>query len=635
MNWRLLFAATGILAFALGVVELLQPGLAPLPRSDVLLSTLAVVGLVYAVVVVYGRRRRRFDRVETPDVELATPPELPGTSLDQTLELFPATEVYDADLPTVRAELRSVAVSVLTRYRGLDPEQAAEQVETGTWTEDPHAAAYLAVTELDPPLQHRLRAGLSLTPYAEYARTRAVDAVAGAAGVQTADLPPWEERQPEPVDATGTTGRQPDSAGDSRGEPRATHHWTGVSVVVLVCLGVGVLLEQPGVVLAGAVAVGYATYARATPLGVVELSASRELSDTDPDPGDDLTVTVTVTNEGGFCPDLRLVDGVPASLAVVDGVPRRGTALRAGESVTFSYTLRVSQGTHEFGPTQAVVHNLPGSTEQELLVGEETTVTAIPSPRPVRESVPLRRQPTQYAGRAPTDSGGEGIEFHTVREYQPGDSMTRIDWNRRARTGEMTTLEFRQERATRVVVLVDTRLRSYVGHHPLADDAVERSVAAAQRLFPALLDDGHQAGIAAFGPRECFLAPDTGTSHRQRGRELLATDSAFHDQTEPDGNRRFWVPQLRRQLPDNAQLLLFSPLADERTARIVREFEAYGYPTTVISPDPTTRTTPSHRLMRARRRVLMTDLRQTGVPVLDWAPGQTLEQVLKREVATR
>jgi hypothetical protein len=63
---------------------------------------------------------------------------------------------------------------------------------------------------------------------------------------------------------------------------------------------------------------------------------------------------------------------------------------------------------------------------------------------------------------------------------------------------------------------------------------------------------------------------------------------------------------------------------------VVREFEAYGHPTTVVSPDPTAAATPHQRLMRARRRLLMTDIRQTGVPVVDWTPAESIEKAFKR-----
>ena len=638
MNWRLLLAAVGIVVFCLSLFELARPGVSPLPANQALLPVLAAVVLVY-VSVVLNDLRRQPDLVETPDVELATPPDAPGHDVEQTAAGFPPAAEFDgAEQETVRGALRNAAVGLLTRYRGLDPGQARRQVLDGSWSDDQRAADWLAETDTGSSLRRRLRRLLSSGSRGEHNRACVADAVADIAAVETDATGPAEN---EPgfaaVGDTGTGGRLPEghTGGQTRDQPRQTHHWAGVSVVVLVCLGVGVLLEQPGVVLAGAVAVGYATYARAGLLGVVDLSVSRSVSATSPDAGDDVAVTVTVTNEGGFCPDLRIVDGVPEALAVTEGVPRRAVALRGGESVTFSYTVRARQGTHEFGPTQVIARSLSNSTEQELLVDSETTITALAPLRPVQEPVPLRRQPTQYAGRAPTDSGGEGLAFHTIREYEPGDSMARIDWNRRARTGELTTLEFRRERATRVVLLVDARSSARVGHDPLAMDAIERSIEAAQRVFPALLAKGHQVGIAAFGPQECFLAPDTGRSHRQRGRDLLATDPAFRAGSGPDQKRRIWVRQLRKRLPGNTQLVLFSPLLDERTVRVVRELEAYGYPVTVISPDPTATETPGQRLTRARRRLLVTDLRQTGVPVLDWAPGTPLEETLKREVVTR
>ena len=632
-GWRILVAG-GVVVFVVGALELFQPGLVPVPRSETLLSVFGAIALVYAVTALYGRRRAAPDPVETPDVELIAPPEIPGTNLETTLEGFPGTEsIYSTVLPTIRGELRKATTAVLTRYRGLDPERAQQQVAAGTWTSDPFVAAYLGESST-PALRHRVRALFAF--YRQRARDRTVDAVAAVAGVDPDETDETDLTLQKTLRETSTIERAggAGASGPLRA-PRQTHHWTGVSVVVLGCLGLGLLFQEPGVLLAGAVAVGFAAYARTTPQGPVELSLSRSLDNTDPEPGEAVTVTVTVANDGGFCPDLRIVDGVPGSLAVTDGSPRRGVTLRAGRSVTFSYTVTARQGTHEFGPAFVIARNLSNSVERAVLVGDETTLTSVPTARPVQAPVPLRQQPTQYAGQAPTDNGGEGLEFHTVREYQPGDSMARIDWNRRARTGELTTLEFRRERATRVLLLIDVRPEAYVGHGPGEANAVERSLTAAQRIFPALLDDGHQVGIGAFGSQDCFLAPDSGTSHRQRGRDLLATDPVFHARTESDTRDRYWITQLRQRIPDNTQLLVFSPLLDGRGVRLIREFEAYGYPTTVISPDPTTTATASCRLMQARRRLMMTDLRQTGVPVLDWSPEESLEEVLKREVATR
>ncbi len=631
MNRRRLLFGLGVLLFGAGVAELVAPGTLPVQAVESLLAVVGGLTLLCAAVLFLLGGGERLTHGDTPEVEMSAPTAVPGTDLGSVLDRFPGPDdIRGEEFDTRRRRLTEAAVTVLTRLQGLDTERAREQVTQGGWTDATRAAEYLADDLPEPERELTLRRLFASETARERSRLRTVDAIAAAAGVEDTDSgPPGDDTASGGTVETGTGGRNSDTG------HRPTGHWAGVSLVVLVCVGAGLLLGQPAVLLAGAAGLGYAAYARSTRLGTVDLSVSRSLGQTDPDPGDQVEVTVTVTNNGGLCPDLRLVDGVPASLPVTGGSPRYGTALRSGESVTFSYTVRAAAGRHEFGPMLVVARNLSSSVERERLVAVASEIRAVPSPEPLRASVPLRHQPTRYAGDRVTDTGGEGLVFRTVREYRPGDSLARIDWNRRARTGELTTLEFDRERAARVVILLDTRQSARTGPEPGGPDALERSVAGAQRLFPALLDDGHQVGIAAFGGGECYLAPDTGTRHRERGRELLASDPAFQAET---GNRPrpwYWIPRLRATLPGDTQLLVLSPLLDPETVRLVRRLEAHGHPTTVLSPDPTATETPSNRLMRVRRRLLVSHLRGAGVPVLDWEPSVSLEELFTREVTAR
>ena len=642
MNRRYLLLALGVVLFGVGMLERQEPGTVPVPAAGTLLTGFGGLVLLYGVVVYLGSRGRRLRHADTPDVEIQRPTRVPGTDLDETLDGFPGPDdLYSNGFDSRRRRLEEAAVAVLTRLRGLDTTRAREAVRTGEWTERRQAGAYLGEDIPEPEREVSLARLFATESARERSRRRTVDAIAAAAGVgsdeETVDTTPGGKESvdtdPEVLAGgleAGTVGRAESGAGHER-----TGHWAGVGLVVLACVGLGLVFEVPGVLLAGAVGLGYVAYARSTRPGAVDLSATRSVSDTEPDPGDTVEVTVTVTNNGGFCPDLRMVDGVPESLSVAEDSPRCGTALRGGGSVTFSYTLQATAGTHEFGPVLVLARNLSGSVERERCLEAVSKLRAVPSPVPVQASVPLRHQPTRYAGNRTTDTGGDGIEFRSVREYRPGDSLTRIDWNRRARTGELTTLEFNRERATRVVLLLDTRRSARVGPEPAGPDAVTRAVAGAQRLFPTLLDDGHQVGIATFGAGEQYLAPDTGRSHRKQGRELLAAGPASHVRTSHYSRPWYWIPKLRARFPDDTQLLVLSPLVDAQTVRIVRQLEAYGYPTTVISPDPTTTETPGHRLMGARRMLLLSALRGAGVPVLDWEASTSLETLLTREVATR
>ncbi|WP_281195153.1 DUF58 domain-containing protein [Halorubrum sp. F4] len=416
---------------------------------------------------------------------------------------------------------------------------------------------------------------------------------------------------------------------DSPTERRAlrafdTGRWVGVTGVALTLVGIGIALRQPGTVLVGAAAVGYGLYARLGEADEAELAVEREVSDRTPDPGDAVTVTVRARNVGDApCFDLRLVDGVPPGLEVVDGPARVATALRSGASVTFSYAVRASRGDHEWGTTRAVVRNAAGSRERLTELETPTRLTCTPELAAGGE-LPLRGLTTVSHGRVPTDVGGSGVEFYATREYRRGDPLKRVDWNRRARTGELATLELREERAATVVLLVDAREPAYVAERPDADTAVEASVEAAGAVFTALLAGGDRVGIAAMSPLDCWLPPGAGTDHAVRGRETLATDPALAPTPSEDRfYRTLWRRRFRRRLPGDAQVLFFTPLVDDVAVDTARRLDAYGHLVTVLSPDPTASSsrstaTPGRRLAAVERRERIRTLRGAGIRVVEW-----------------
>jgi uncharacterized protein (DUF58 family) len=76
--------------------------------------------------------------------------------------------------------------------------------------------------------------------------------------------------------------------------------------------------------------------------------------------------------------------------------------------------------------------------------------------------------------------------------------------------------------------------------------------------------------------------------------------------------------------------VLLTPLVDDAGARLAREFEAYGFPVTVVSPDPTADRTSGNRLARVTRALRASGLRRTGVPVLDWGPDEPIDAAVER-----
>jgi len=407
-------------------------------------------------------------------------------------------------------------------------------------------------------------------------------------------------------------------------ETQRTRRWRGMTALALFAGGAGVLTNRPLVLLTAAVWVGYAAYPRLTEEPSADLNVERELSDTSPTHGDVVEVETTIRNEGGFLADLRFVDGVPPTLSVADGTPKRATSLRPGGAATFSYKIVAKRGRHSFVPSTVVARNISGSVEVDTTAFGETVVECAAD----IDDVELRKQASQYTGRVLTDEGGSGVEFHGTREYQPGDSISRIDWKRRARSGELITLEFREERSAKVLLVIDARREAYVASANDEPSAVTYSVFAADQLFESLMASRDSVGLAVVGRDDVWLPPATGDEHRTRAREILTK----HPSLVPSPPRRETdeeqFKRLRKRLDSSTQVILLSPLADERMVEKARRIDARGNSVSVVSPDVTADGSPGRKLAQVERKRRLSELRQSDIPVVDWDVEVPLAKVL-------
>lgn len=445
-----------------------------------------------------------------------------------------------------------------------------------------------------------------------------------------------------------------DAAAEGSTTVRRTRRWQGVVGVVLIAVAVGALAKRPSLLLLGAVGVAFAAYPRLTRPPSVELSVERTIDPANPEAGDVVDVTTTVRNEG-TAPlfDLRLIDGVPPMTPVEEGTPRLATALRPGGTATVEYAVEIDRTTHRFRPLTAVVRDPSGANEVETTVPEETVVEGVGHV----PAVPLRTRSRRRSGRLLTDEGGAGVEFHRTREYEPGDPVNRIDWRQYARTGELTSVDFREERLAEVVVCVDARPAAYRAATPEDAHAVAYAIGSAGRIGEALFAANHHVGLAAFGRDLCWLPPGAGTDHEDRYNRYLASDSAFEvvppavvdrpgGEAGADGDDgrslldllpgvgggdaevgspiESQLATIRPELDATTQIVLLTPLSDDGASRIAQLLESSGAAVTVISPDVTNEESVGGRLAAVERENRVHALRNSGVPVVDWDPADRL-----------
>jgi uncharacterized repeat protein (TIGR01451 family) len=428
-----------------------------------------------------------------------------------------------------------------------------------------------------------------------------------------------------------------------------TSRFAGAAVAAVALVAAGALSASATLLAAAAVPVAYLAYGGLSGAPdptdlVVERTVGRE----DPFPGDRVTVTLAVRNPTETTyPDVRVTDGVPDAFGVVDGSPRGAAALPPGEEATVEYTITATRGTHTFADPRVRVRGVAATGVRDARPAADGA-GKIDASVGVND-LPLRDRGTEFAGPLSADAGGAGIEFHATREYRAGDPLGRVDWRHYAKNGELTTVEYREQRAARVVLLVDARPVGDVAAARGRPTGADLSTYAAARAFEALRAAGHHAGTAVFGvpdprtdrPEYAWVPPGGGSDHAERvaaaleaaaGRDRAdATAARTAADGGADGDRDTTddgVADLCGRLPPDTQVVLSSPALDGFAGRATRHVLAHGHPVTVISPDAAGGGSPGADLAAAERCLELARIRETDATVVEWGEDTPLSAVV-------
>jgi uncharacterized protein (DUF58 family) len=107
---------------------------------------------------------------------------------------------------------------------------------------------------------------------------------------------------------------------------------------------------------------------------------------------------------------------------------------------------------------------------------------------------------------------GRGMEFDEVREYQPGDEVSSIDWNVTARTGYPHVKRFVEERQLTVLFLVDASGSGFFG----STDRLKVEIATEVCAFLAFsaIKSNDKIGLIVFTDEvEKYVPPAKGSRH--------------------------------------------------------------------------------------------------------------------------
>ncbi|WP_175060391.1 DUF58 domain-containing protein [Thermococcus sp. 2319x1] len=287
--------------------------------------------------------------------------------------------------------------------------------------------------------------------------------------------------------------------------------------------------------------------------------------------GETVEVRLTVKSNERI-PSLRLVDGTPGELEVIEGKNEFLLSLKKDEVRELSYKIRVRRGVHEFSWIYLSYQDPFGFFKRDKAVELYDELIGVPLIEDV--ITPYSTKGTKITvGPLPSPRIGEGVEFHAIREYQPGDPFKIINWKATAKMGKIMSNEYESERKVDVVIIVDA---GYLGGR-----VIDYSVRAAASLMLDCLKNGTSFGLLLSESVPLWVRVDYGKRHFFRCVDILST-------ARPDKNNliAYQVEHLiRTRFPANAQIIYISPLVSEESRRALEMIYRYGYKIIVISPD--------------------------------------------------
>jgi len=437
------------------------------------------------------------------------------------------------------------------------------------------------------------------------------------------------------------------------------YRWNGALVGMLALVVVGLITQSVVAILASVIPLGYLLLGALNRLPESpQLSIERQISDSNPTPGSTVTVQLQIENEGDApLSDVRIIDVVPDELPVVEGTPRGAFSLRPGTSNTVEYSIVTRRGTYKFGEPYLRLRSLAGTdrlTDRLSITGDAAIECVIHGADIEPQQGTLLR-----TGPVSSDRPGRGIDFHSKRKYRTGDKLSRVDWRHYAKTGDMTTIEFREQNSSKILLVVDARNANYVTPFSGHPTGTELSIYAATRTFDTLVSAGHQVGLTTVGVNAedldvpvhtdrsgaPWVNPGAGDETTTRIRAVLDgilenidERSSNHNQhrertAEPvsaDGGSDI-AETLDKQLATSTEVMIFSSALDDFFVDLVGDLRVVGHDVSVVSPNLVYGTDRTTTILDVERGIRLDTVRGLGAMVVDWNPDDPFHVTLENQ----
>ena len=306
-----------------------------------------------------------------------------------------------------------------------------------------------------------------------------------------------------------------------------------------------------------------------------------------------------------------------------------------------SRTLLYKRGSFKLGPTRMTSGDPFGFFEFSKVVPGEKIILVLPHFSKLdRFVLPAGFLP---GGKAQKRRSLEVTPYAAgIRDYLPGDPLSRIHWKSTAKRGQMMVKEFEKDQHANVWVFLDaekninyrsqedikpmpldlfwTGKSSKVIHLPI--DTFEYAISASASICEYYLRQGKAVGLAAAGKVITVISPDRG----ERQLSKILEDLAF---IESDGNLPI-LGLIQGQAPNIARgsiVVIISPAWDNRLAVAVEDLTKRDFQPVIVSINPRTFGLP------VSTEEMTKQLGLRSVPLFNIDNGSSIKQILESELA--
>jgi len=177
----------------------------------------------------------------------------------------------------------------------------------------------------------------------------------------------------------------------------------------------------------------------------------------------------------------------------------------------------------------------------------------------------------QRAGEQHSPYRGSGFDYDESRMYQPGDDLRYINWRLVARSGELYSKVFREERESSCLFVIDRRAAMRFGTQHILK--VSRAVELAIVLAGKFLHQGFSVGGLLIEPDSHWLPPQHGQYHILAACHDFASACPPLDIASSYPDLTTMLSQLAARASAGCQLILlsdFHDLNDSQSALLTR-----------------------------------------------------------------